>query len=120
MAFNYSPLASTVSSILKEYGRTVVLRNNSIPGYDPATSVASAAAPVDTNRSAAIFSFGSRDTTIRGQMVQSKDKRCIMEPGVEPGPEDQIIDGSNVYSIVSLDEIKPATVVVAYDIHLRG
>jgi hypothetical protein len=119
-SFNYAPLAATAAKILAQYGRKVQLRNKTEPVYDPATSNAAQGSPTDVDRFAAVFSFGGGKTQERGNMVELNDKRMIMDAGTEPQFEDQIIDGSDIYTVISCDSIKPGVgAAIIYDLHVR-
>lgn len=121
MTFDYAPLAQTATKTLKEFGRQVTLRNKSLPTYDPAQGTTSTSPPSEGSRWAAIFDFAEGQTEERGNSVQSTDKRAIMDAGVKPSTEDELIDGADVYEILSVGEVRPGTgAAIIYKLHLRG
>jgi hypothetical protein len=122
MAFNYTPLASTSTQLLKEFGRSVKLRKKGIPVYDPSTSktVAGSPAPTEVSVSMAFFDFGEGVREERGNLVEVGDKRGLMAPTVTPSSEDEIVDvDGTVWSIVSIGKVAPGLTTVLYRLHLR-
>lgn len=122
MTFNYTSLAKTAAKTLKDFGKPLTLRDNPEAVYDPTQGTTSGPSPKDTIRNGVIFDFGAGQTEVRGNLIQVTDKRCLLEVGTKPTTEDQIIDpdGGVIYKIVSVGEIKPATIPVLYDLHLHG
>jgi hypothetical protein len=120
MTFNYASIASLASAQLEEFGQTVLLRNHPTGTYDPGTGENTTPAPVDVERKAALFDFAEGLTEENGTLIQIGDKRCLMEAGVEPSPEDQLVTAAGeVYSIARIGAVAPAGVVVIYKLHLR-
>jgi hypothetical protein len=118
-AFNYAPLAKTSAQLLKDFGREVILRNKEVPDYDPSTGNVAPSTPTEHKRWAAFFDFERGQTEERGNLVQTKDKRALMEPGIKPSTEDVIVDGDDVWAIISVGELKPGSTAVLYKLHLR-
>jgi hypothetical protein len=119
MAFNYARIAANAALLLTKFGAQCTLRQTTTGTYDNATGTV-AQTTNDETRFAALFDFGPGTTNVRGNLVQMKDKRAYMEPGIVPTLADLLIAADGVkYSIVSIGELKPATTAVLYDLHVR-
>lgn len=115
----YSELAESAKSILAEFGGTVILKSASSGQYDPATGSASVTTS-ETTRKGVFLSFGSGQTYVRGQMIQTYDKRLLLDASAGVGSQDTFIDSDgSEWSPVSINSISPAGVAVVYDMHVR-
>jgi hypothetical protein len=120
MSFDYASLATLATELLTEFGGPVVRRSSTLGAYDPETGQATHT-DVDTPRIGALFDFSGSTgiSMVRGQLVKSDDKQLLLDPNGSCEAQDHfIINGTN-YSVVSVGTIKPASVVVIYDVHVR-
>lgn len=115
----YANLAATAARLLAQFGQEVTLQPSAAATYDPASSVATAAAGADVARHGAIFDFGKGVTTVRGNLVQTTDRQLYLEPGVAPELSDTVLVGGEAFAIVSVGELNPGGTSVLYDLHLR-
>lgn len=115
---NYAALAKTAQKLLKDFGGKVTHRTYTTGTYDPATGL-SGASSVDSTPFGALFDFGPGQTLERGTLIQSGDKRLLLEPSTLVSPQDHFVIGGIEYVIVSIGEVKPAATRVLYDIHLK-
>lgn len=121
MSFDYAEIAALGSELLAEFGGPVKLRKQVEGSYNTATSKATVT-PSDKTLQGAFFSFPPNQSMVRGVTVQATDKRLLLEAveGTIPEAGDVIIDGELVqYSIIKVDPIKPSTLAVLYDCHVR-
>lgn len=85
-----------------DYGRDVTLRRSTPGTYDPATGSVGAAT-VLTNATRAII-LGYRDYLVTGQLIRQGDRKAILKrKGMTMTPQeaDELLVGSDVYSVVS-------------------
>lgn len=117
--FNYDRTAATAAKLLTKFGGDVTLVSLTVPAYNPATG---SAAPMPTNstRQGVLLDFGTGQTKASGGLIQQKDKRLLLEPGVVPALEDQVIVQGQTYVIKGLGEVKPGATPVLYDLHVRA
>lgn len=118
---SYEQNAATATKLLTKFGKSVTLRQSSAPVYDETTSSTAAAVVTDTVLKGAVFDLAEGVTSIRGTMVAAGDRQIYLEAksGVVPKPDDQLIDGLDVYQVVSVGELNPAGVPVMYTLHVR-
>lgn len=109
--YDYSKLAQTAINLIARFGKTVQLRTvtNSGSDFDPNLT------NVDTPIKAVISDYKNYD--IDGTLILAKDKKMITTSSVTLS--DNIVDGSTVYSVVSVNEIAPSTTVLVYKVQLR-
>lgn len=109
--YNYGPIAATAIRLISEFGRTVTLRTIAKSGtsYDPILT------NTDTSIKAVVTAFKASE--IDGTLIMATDKKLITTSAVTT--VDKIIDGSIEYSIVAVDEVKPATTALVYKAVLR-
>lgn len=115
----YADAAATAAELLADLGQPVTLRNVAIGVYDPATGGVTASAPTDATRNGALVDFGEGQTLGPGGLVQAGDKLLLLEAGVVPALEDQVIVSVVQYAIKGIGEVSPAGIPVLYQIHLR-
>jgi hypothetical protein len=99
--YDYSRLKKTATNLIAKYGRPVTLRqlvksNNS---FDPDLI------PVDTVVTAVQLSFKASE--IDGKLVKTGDKKFVFVTDVAVETGMQIIDGSETYRLIPVEEKKP-------------
>lgn len=85
-----------------DYGRAVTLRRRTPGTYDPSTG-ATGAETVTSNLTRAII-LGYRDSLINGTLIKQGDRKAILKrKGMTMTPQeaDELVVGSDVYSVVS-------------------
>lgn len=115
----YSDLAKVTLDLLKRYGQGIIRREFVAGAYDPATGTASQSF-TDTERKGALFDFGAGVTSVRGQLIQVKDKRLLVDATGAITADDNFIVGGTEYTVVTMGEISPAGTPVVYDLHIRN
>jgi hypothetical protein len=107
----YNELRSTAIQLIAKYGRnvTVITYENSGYDYDP----------VQTEETevikAVVTSF--RANEVDGTIIQKDDKMLITTSSLNIAQKIQ--DGSRLYKIVSVDEIKPSDTAIIYKAVIR-
>ena len=115
----YSDLAKVSLDLLTQFGQGITRRAYASGNYNPATGTA-IQTTVDTSRKGAIFDFGQGVSVVRGQLVQIKDKRLLVDATGPVAITDHFIVGGTEYTVVTLGEISPAGTPVVYDLHIRN
>lgn len=125
---DYADLAVTATELIKEFGTQMILRSNSVEdSYDPVEGEVTPGASGTTDT--AIFGVKLTPTAEYAQSipegsVQARDMLIYMEPSVRyPELDDTVVieDATviEVWQIVNVQEIKPATIPVLYIIQVR-
>lgn len=128
MSMDYADLAATATELIKEFGTAMILRSSSTEDiYDEVTGVLTPGVSGATDLP--IFGVKVAPTreytqSIAEGSVHSRDMLIYMEPSVKyPNLEDEIVieDAAavEVWQIVNVQEIKPATVPVLYIVQVR-
>lgn len=118
MAFGYQPIADTAAAVLAQFGKLITLRQVSAGTYAPGTGL-NTTTNTDVTRKAAMFDFPPGAVNGPGGLILQGDKKLIMEAGTPPSMQHRVIDGADDWGILGIKEIKPASVAVAYVLHLR-
>ena len=107
----YSNLQATSARLIDKFGKNVTLRTQIKSGtsYEPTITNS------DATIRAVITSF--KIGQVDGTLVRADDKQLITDSSV--AVDQKIIDGAIEYSIVSIDEIKPADTALIYKAVLR-
>lgn len=116
----YSDLAATAVGILTDFGQTVTRRVYSAQGPYIPDSGDMIVTYADTPRIGALFDVGDGKTNIRGSLVETGDKRLIIDANATVNLSDHFIVGGIEYAIVSVGEVNPAGTTVLYDLHVRN
>ena len=128
MSFDYAEIAATATELIKEFGTQMILRSSSSEDvYDPVTGETTPGPSGSTD--VPIFGVKVAPTVEYAQSladgsVQARDMLIYMEPSVKyPNLEDTIVIEDNtvieVWQVVNVQEIKPATVPVLYIVQVR-
>lgn len=117
---NYAGLATTARTQLKSFGRTITLRKRAPGAYDPATSKTTDPADTDVARIGLPLDFGTSGVKAKpGSQIEAGDKQVLMEVGVKPDINDQLIFDDHVFTIIDVSEVNPAGTPVLYILHAR-
>lgn len=128
MSIDYAELAATTTELIKEFGTSMILRSSSVEDvYDEVTGEITPGLSGSTD--VPIFGVKVAPTreytqSIADGSVHSRDMLIYMEPSVKyPNLEDVIVieDATmvEVWQIVNVQEIKPATVPLLYIVQVR-
>ena len=122
MAIDYPALADVADELIRDNGRSVRLERAGPP--DAATPwEAGANVGIDTVGVQVEFSYAERV----GGVVDSQDFRFLVTAADIDGSTfetiksgDILISGANLYSVIEAQEVRPASVVVYYDLRVRA
>lgn len=116
--FDYAKSGTTALRLIERFGRSGTVRRTTPgagPAHDPGT-------PVVTNYpcsfAVAEFSLSDRD----GTHIRAGDKKVYLAAKgltVEPAATDQIVAGSEIYTIAEVRPLSPAGIPVYYELTCR-
>lgn len=115
----YSELTADALALLTEFGQSVTRRSYTAGSYDTATGTA-VPATADSTRKGVALDFAAGQSLVRGTLVQSGDKRLLVDAVAAINMQDHFIVNGVEYVIISIGEINPAGTVVLYDLHVRA
>jgi putative alpha-1,2-mannosidase len=120
MAINYNQLALTAEKLIQDNGKTLTLSQKSGGTFTPSTN--SFSGETTTNNTIyGVFEQVDRNR-IDGQNVKKEDKIILATTetaSVTIQERDTIIDGSDNWQIVNVEEVKPADKVIYYRLQVR-
>jgi hypothetical protein len=107
-------MAGVATDLIGEFGRSLTLRakNTSGDAWNPVEG-----APTDTSVTGVVVFYGANE--IDGTLIQSNDKRCMIDSTVAPTVKMSIIDGGTTYKIIDIEEVKPGDTTILYKLQLR-
>lgn len=114
---DYTELQGEADDILTEAGSAIILRRMILsgPAYEPTKT------PTDYPTTGVATYYSQRE--VDDKNVFRFDRKVFVAAGplgaIEPTSADFLIVGGKVHSIVSVKEIKPADIVVMYEIQAR-
>ena len=118
MAFDYSAIQSIALAQIEDKGRDITYRTVTSGTFNPATGANTGASSSDATIKA-VFTNVLEDT-VDGDIVRRSDKVVIVSASdVTPTKQDKIVDGSDVYQIINIDEIKPGDTALIYKLQVR-
>jgi hypothetical protein len=114
---DYAALAEMATDLIADYGRAVTLRHRS-------ASVVNAASGVATRTSTDYVTTG---VLLRGRrdwpsdLVEARAHRIHQTPtlGAVPEPGDQVLVGSDVWEVLSVEATCPATTTLLYQLAVQ-
>ena len=109
--FDYTNLANTATRLVNRFGKTIQKRTISNSGSDFNPTQVSVDADID----GVIVSYGLNE--IDGTLILTTDKKLLTTSLLEL--DDKVVDGSIVYSIISINQIQPADTNLLYKVQLR-
>lgn len=118
MSFDYSKSAATALKLLTKFGQDITHRVYTLGTYDPSTGTNSVTYS-DVSRKGAMFDFGAGQTMNNGTLIQSGDKKLLVDGGAIVSLQDHFIVNGVEYTVVSVGEINPAGTSVMFEVHLR-
>ena len=109
--FDYARLSATSVRLISRFGKTVLRRTITNSGTEWAPSQTE----VDTSIDGVVTDYKFNE--IDGTLILATDKKLLTTSLVTIA--DKIVDGSIVYSIISVSVIEPASTALLYKIQLR-
>lgn len=131
--FNYINSAETASKLIEKFGRTITHRRITLGTYDPNTDTfivaggggqgnmqgQQGATNVDTTIKACDFAVNGQDF-VNNTLIQEGDRYALIEPKlVNIVMTDQLIIGADTWSIIRIEDVAPAGVVVLFKVYIR-
>jgi|TARA_R110001606_G_scaffold356920_1_gene508352 hypothetical protein len=117
MAFNYSPLSTTATNLIKNFGQSVTFTRNGSVTYDPTAGVSSSS---QTTYTANIVLFDQTKREMDDTSLAEKEFPASMSSTTAPKIGDTAtINGEN-YRILDVTPVQPGTSVIYYEARLRS
>lgn len=115
---DYSALQDTAARLVTAYGRSVTLRR---------VARTAGATPWDPTESATDYSITAVEESFRaeqrdGSVVEANDQKFLVAAdglAIEPEPDDEIVDGSVVWKIISVETVAPGDATILHKVHVR-
>jgi len=117
---DYAKLSDTALSLIDDNGRDLVLRNTSGGVYDTLTNSITGATVVDENVRGVMSGYSKMQ--VDNKNIKVGDKLFILPARGISGEVNQdtvIIDGSDEWYAIKVDEIRPGDVVIMYKVQVR-
>lgn len=105
---------------VSDKGRSVTLTYTTQGTYDPGDDTFTGQTTTTQTVKAVILNF--RRAEIDGTLIKNGDRRALVAPDNltrAPKTGDTITDGSEVFSIQNVEEVKPGDTVLLYKLQLR-
>ncbi len=119
MAFNYAGSAKTALSLLKSFGKTMTLiqetRNAGSDPFDPAE-------PTETSFTVTGVLLDIKDKDFPDSKIITGDRKAILAASglsTTPGVGDQLKDGDDVYQVIVPMPLSPAGTAVIHTLQIR-
>lgn len=117
----YATMAATALSQINDKGRNVTVRSKGVTeGYDVATDTYTAGTDSDVTAKALFTEYKTKD--IDGEVIQRGDKKLLIAASSlssAPTTETQIVDGSDVYSVIGVETVEPGDTAILYKVQVR-
>lgn len=118
---DYSGLSAVAIAQIADKGRDVTFVYKTQGTYNPATD--SFSGQTSTTQTVSMVITNYRKTEIDETMIKSGDRLGLLAPQTNltraPETGDSVTDGSETFSIVAIDEIKPGDTTLLYKLQLR-
>jgi len=116
MSYDYSGIASTAAAQIADKGRNITYTSVGIGTFNPATGSYTGETETDTTLKAVFTEF--LENQIDGSVIKRGDKQVLITD-VTPKINDKITDGSDIYQVVNIKEIKPGDTACLYKLQVR-
>lgn len=118
MAFNYTALAASATSLIRRAGAPVAFTRKGDSTYDTEAGD-SESTPQKSNGVAVRIEYTLQER--QNSAILETDVRLLAaaEGLPQPQPGDEAVFDGDTYSVVDCRPIKPATIVIVYDIQAR-
>lgn len=115
---DYVRMRQDADKAIRDAGTSGVLRAAGAPTGDPWNPTPGE--PIDTPVTVAVTEYSDRDKD--GTLIKMTDKKALVSAEgltFEIENADSLVISSDEYQVVTVDKIKPADVVVVYEIQVR-
>jgi len=109
--YDYSKLQATATTLINKFGKSVSKRTVTSSGDEWNPTQVNVDTPID----GVVVAYGLNE--IDGSLILATDKKLLTASLVTIA--DKIVDGSIVYSVVSVSVVEPAYVTLIYKVQLR-
>jgi hypothetical protein len=114
----YPRLAETVVDLLRRYGAAVTLPRTTGGSIDPVTGVVVAGTAANKTSRGVVTVYKIEE--IDGSLVQAGDRKLLLDASEKPLMTDKPqMCGESLGEVVSITELNPAGVPVAYIVQVR-
>jgi hypothetical protein len=116
---NYENLLLTADSLLAEFGQPVTITSKSTGQYNADTGAYSET-EVTVSTVAVVDTFTDNEKS--SGSIKFSDRKLLVSPvGVSAIlPNDTITVGTDKFSVIDVKIIKPAAIVILYEVQVRG
>lgn len=124
MSFDYGKSAATATRLLAKFGQAVTHNSIAEGAYD----VATATVPLTTTAqpgTGVLLEYSVQEAGVMqaaGTLVQTNDRKLLLSVSgitIPPAPNDTAVVAGVTYTVLQVKTLKPAAVVVMYELHLR-
>lgn len=116
MAFNYSPLSTSATTLITKFGKQLTFTRTTKGAYDPNTGQTSDSTST-FDKYCCVFEYA--DNEITNTTIQQGDRRLLAEPH-EFAINDSVSIDSIDYRIISISENKPAETLLSVNLQVRA
>ena len=118
MSFNYASMAATATRLLTNFGQAMAIRRVTGAAYNAVTGAVTGGTSADT---ACVGLFVGINASFAANFdIVAGDQIAIVDASIAPVLSDRLVVSGVVYSIVSVQTIGPAGVMVAYKLQVRS
>lgn len=114
---DYNRLADTALRLLTKYGQSVTVTNITTGAYDPNTGTQSTTTSTSTPKG---LLTQHRAQDVDGTMIMRGDKKLLLDASAAIKTDDTVTVNNTVYTVVGLNEIKPAATRVLWICNVRA
>lgn len=118
--FNYTRMTSTALRLITRFGKAWTVRRYTKGTYDPSNNTRTTSATTDYTVQGMLSDYQQRE--IDGTNILKGDKLLLVAASglaITPTITDLLVEGSTLYKIVNIEQIKPASTVLYYKLQLR-
>jgi len=113
----YDRAEATALRLLTKYGQSVTVTNITTGAYDPDTGT-QATTTATTTPKGLLTQHRAQD--VDGTMIMKGDKKLLLDASATVKTDDTVTVNSTVYTVVGLNEIKPAATRVMWICNVRA
>ena len=113
----YTSMAATAAKLLKKFGMEITIKRTTGDSVNPVTGAVTAGTTTTYTPNGLVQRY--RNDQIDGTRIMSSDRLVIVDNTIEPLTTDEIVLSGQDWTIVNVEEAKPATVGVIYFIQAR-
>lgn len=120
MAFDYTGLAGTATTLIAKFGRDVTLTKKGATSTTPGKPWEGGTATDTTSRTVKAVFEQNADSFKDDTRVRAADKVCLIDGTVKPEEGDKIADGGRTFEVIAANAIEPGDTPLAYQVAMRG